>query len=42
VIPECATAALSKEEFLRQLRGGKSKQLAPKNNPPLAEQKSDK
>ena len=31
----------SKEEFLRQLRGGKSEQLAPKNNPPLAEKKSD-
>ena len=32
----------SKEEFLRQLRGGKSEQLSPKNNPPLAEKKSDK
>jgi hypothetical protein len=24
----------SKEEFLRELRGGKSEQLSPKNNPP--------
>ena len=24
----------SKEEFLRQLRGGKAEQLTPKNNPP--------
>jgi len=24
----------SKEDFLRQLRGGKSEQLSPKNNPP--------
>jgi len=24
----------SKEEFLRQLRGGKAEQLSPKNNPP--------
>ena len=31
----------SKEEFLRQLRSGKAKQLAPKNNPPVAENKSD-
>ena len=31
----------SKEEFLRQLRGGKSEQLAPKNNPPLPEKKGD-
>jgi hypothetical protein len=31
----------SKEEFLRQLRGGKSEQLAPKNNPPLPEKNSD-
>src|SRR5213076_3020769 len=32
----------SKEDFLRQLRGGKSEQLSPKSNPPLAQKKSDK
>ena len=31
----------SKDEFLRQLRSGKSEQLSPKNNPPPAEKKSD-
>ncbi len=31
----------SKEEFLRQLRGGKSEQLSPKNNPPPAQKKID-
>ena len=31
----------SKEEFLRQLRGGKSEQLSPKNNPPPTEKKID-
>jgi hypothetical protein len=29
----------SKEEYLRQLRGGKNEQLAPKNNPPPPEKK---
>jgi hypothetical protein len=29
----------SKEDFLRQLRGGKAEQLSPKNNPPQPEQK---
>jgi hypothetical protein len=29
----------SKEDFLRQLRAGKSEQLAPKNNPPQPEKK---
>jgi hypothetical protein len=29
----------SKEEFLRQLRGGKSEQLSPKSNPPQLERK---
>jgi hypothetical protein len=32
----------SREDFLRQLRSGKSEQLSPKNNPPLQpEKKSD-
>ena len=31
----------SKEDFLRQLRGGKSEQLSPKNNPPQIEKKRD-
>lgn len=30
----------SKEEFLRQLRGGKSEQLSPKNNPPAERHRS--
>jgi hypothetical protein len=29
----------SKEDFLRQLRGGKAEQLSPKNNPPQLEKK---
>ena len=29
----------SKEEFLKELRGGKSEQLSPKNNTPKLEQK---
>jgi hypothetical protein len=29
----------SKEEFLRELRGGKSEQLSPKSNPPQPEKK---
>ena len=29
----------SKEDFLRELRGGKSEQLSPKNNPPPPEKK---
>ena len=29
----------SKEDFLRQLRGGKAEQLSPKNNPPQPEKK---
>ena len=29
----------SKEDFLRQLRGGKAEQLSPKNNPPRPEKK---
>jgi len=29
----------SKEEFLRQLRGGKAEQLSPKSNPPQLEKK---
>jgi hypothetical protein len=29
----------SKEQFLRELRGGKSEQLSPKNNPPPPEKK---
>jgi hypothetical protein len=31
----------SKEDFLRELRGGKSERLAPKNNPPVLEKKVD-
>ena len=31
----------SKEDFLRELRGGKSARLAPKNNPPVFEKKAD-
>jgi hypothetical protein len=31
----------SKEDFLRELRGGKSGPLAPKNNPPQIEKKRD-
>ena len=31
----------SKEDFLRELRGGKSGQLSPKNNPPQIERKRD-
>jgi hypothetical protein len=31
----------SKEDFLRQLRGGKSEQLSPKSNPPRIEKKQD-
>lgn len=30
----------SKDDFLRQLRGGKAEQLSPKNNPPRPEIKS--
>jgi hypothetical protein len=29
----------SKEDFLRELRGGKTQQLSPKNNPPPPEKK---
>jgi hypothetical protein len=29
----------SKEDFLRQLRGGKAEQLSPKSNPPQLEKK---
>jgi len=32
----------SKEDFLRELRGGKSPQLTPKNNPPQPERKPEK
>ena len=32
----------SKADFLRELRGGKSEQLSPKNNPPPPERKGDK
>ena len=32
----------SKEDFLRQLRGGKSEPLSPKNNPPQPEKKLEK
>ncbi|MGE5305146.1 MAG: hypothetical protein ACM3TN_17690 [Alphaproteobacteria bacterium] len=32
----------SKADFLRELRGGKSEQLSPKNNPPPIERKPDK
>ena len=31
----------SKEDFLRQLRGGKSEQMSPKNSPPRLEKKID-
>ena len=31
----------SKEDFLLQLRGGKSEQLSPKSNPPRIEKKQD-
>ena len=31
----------SKEEFLRELRGGKSQQLSPKNNQPQLEKKRE-
>jgi hypothetical protein len=31
----------SKEDFLRQLRGGKAEQLSPKNNPPRLERKHE-
>jgi len=31
----------SKEDFLRQLRGGKSEQLSPKNNPPQPQKKPE-
>lgn len=31
----------SKEDFLRELRGGKSERLSPKGNPPLFEKKTD-
>ncbi|HVO91996.1 MAG TPA: hypothetical protein VMT22_04110 [Terriglobales bacterium] len=31
----------SKEEFLRQLRGGKSQQLTPKSNPPPVQKKRE-
>lgn len=31
----------SKEDFLRQLRGGKAEQLSPKNNPPPPERKPE-
>jgi hypothetical protein len=31
----------SREAFLRELRGGKSERLAPKNNSPLFEKKPD-
>ena len=32
----------SKEDFLRELRGGKSERLAPRNNPPPPAKKPDK
>jgi hypothetical protein len=32
----------SKEDFLRELRGGKSELLSPKSNPPSPEKKIDK
>jgi hypothetical protein len=32
----------SKEDFLRELRGGNSTQLSPKNNPPQPERKPEK
>jgi hypothetical protein len=31
----------SKEDFLRQLRGGKAEPFSPKSNPPRLEQKKD-
>jgi hypothetical protein len=31
----------SKEDFMRQLRGGKAEQLSPQNNPPRPEKKSE-
>jgi hypothetical protein len=31
----------SKDEFLRELRGGKSEQLSPKSNPPQREKKRE-
>lgn len=31
----------SKEDFLRQLRGGKAEPLSPKSNPPRLEKKND-
>jgi hypothetical protein len=31
----------SKEEFLRQLRGGKAEQLSPKSNPPQFDKKTE-
>jgi len=31
----------SKEDFMRQLRGGKSEQLSPQNNPPRPEKKPE-
>lgn len=31
----------SKEDFLRQLRGGKAEQLSPKNNPPQPQKKPE-
>jgi hypothetical protein len=31
----------SKEDFLRELRGGKSERLSPKNDPPRFERKAD-
>jgi hypothetical protein len=32
----------SKDDFLRELRGGKATQLSPKNNPPQPERKPEK
>ncbi len=32
----------SKEDFLRQLRGGKTETFSPKNNPPQPDKKLDK
>jgi hypothetical protein len=32
----------SKEDFLRQLRGGKAQSLSPKTNPPRFEKKNEK
>jgi hypothetical protein len=31
----------SREDFLRELRGGKSERLSPKGNPPLFDKKTD-